>query len=142
MPDIVVIDQNHDLLRFKYIRYSKIFLFISLLLVLWFIIDFMGIIAFEFGPNWALLSFEHWLYVGCVIFLFFIVLELIFLLSYKAKISAQSKPKEEYYRGKKVFTYTYPKGSKGGVYSKTYIDIDDNTILRLRTQMISADELL
>jgi len=43
--------------------------------------------------------------------------------------------------GKKVFDMTFPKDTDGGVYSKTNIEIDNNSILRLKYQMIPPEEI-
>ena len=48
---------------------------------------------------------------------------------------------KEFINEKKVHIYTYPKGITGGIFSKTYIDIDGHNILRLRTLMIPPGEL-
>ena len=43
--------------------------------------------------------------------------------------------------GKKVYIFTFPKGAEGGVFSKTYIEIDKKNILRLRSLIVPPDEL-
>ena len=52
-----------------------------------------------------------------------------------------SETNAEYLDGKKVYEYTFPKNNRGGVYSKTYVKIDDSFLLRVRNQMISAEIL-
>jgi len=47
----------------------------------------------------------------------------------------------EYLDGKKVYEYTFPKNKKGGIFSKTYVQIDNNTLLRIRNQMIPSESL-
>jgi len=47
----------------------------------------------------------------------------------------------EYINGKKIHIYTSPKGTEGGIFSKTYIEIDEHNLLRLRTLMIPPGEL-
>jgi hypothetical protein len=59
----------------------------------------------------------------------------------KRKRIASEKPKSLYLRGKKLHVYTLPEGSKGGVFSKTYVKIDEENILTLRYQMIMPEEL-
>ena len=51
------------------------------------------------------------------------------------------KPKPEYIDGKIVVDITFPRGTDGGVYSKTYIEIDESSILRLKNLMIPPNEL-
>ena len=53
----------------------------------------------------------------------------------------KEKPKLEYLEGKRVHVYTHPAGIEGGVFSKTYVEIGEHNILRLRTLMIAPDEL-
>ncbi len=36
---------------------------------------------------------------------------------------------------------TYPEGVEGGIFSKTYVGIDEHNVLRLRTLMVPPDEL-
>jgi hypothetical protein len=59
--------------------------------------------------------------------------------SFKGKTSIKSHA--DFIDGKKVINFSYPKGMEGGIFSKTYIQIDDKSILRLRTLMIPPDEL-
>jgi hypothetical protein len=47
----------------------------------------------------------------------------------------------DYIHGKRLYIYTNPSDSKGGIYSKTYIKIDENNVLRIRNLMIPPDEL-
>jgi hypothetical protein len=61
--------------------------------------------------------------------------------SVKNKRAIVEKPKEEFIAGKKVHVFTYPQGIEGGIFSKTYIEVDVDNILRLRTLMIPPEEL-
>jgi hypothetical protein len=47
----------------------------------------------------------------------------------------------DYRDGKPVFQFTYPIDAKGGIFSKTYLQIDDGFVLRIRSQMFTAEEL-
>ena len=40
-----------------------------------------------------------------------------------------------------TFAITYPKGIEGGVFSKTYVELDNHNIVRLRALMIHPGEL-
>jgi hypothetical protein len=53
----------------------------------------------------------------------------------------QQKPTQLSYKGKRLHVYTYPPGVKGGIFSKTHIKIDGDTILNVRIQMIPPQEL-
>jgi hypothetical protein len=97
-----------------------------------------------YGHDWALLNLESWIIALGVLFVIFIILELIFyshLSSVKNKRIESKKPKIEFINGKRVIVFTYPKGKEGGIFSKTYIDIDENSVLRLKSLMIPPEEL-
>ena len=126
----------------KYSILTKLFLIISILLTIWIIIVFAGVSSL--GYNWAGLSLEGWVIALCVIFGFFIILELIFCYHYdsvKDKRVELEKPKPEFLDGRRIFIYTYPQGVKGGIFSKTYIELDGHSVLRLRILMIPPHEL-
>jgi hypothetical protein len=55
------------------------------------------------------------------------------------KIKSLTKP--EFIDGKYVHVFTYPKGIEGGIFSKTYIEIDTENVLRLRILIASPNEL-
>ena len=59
----------------------------------------------------------------------------------KKKKIEKEKSKPIFYKGKRIHTYTLPIGSKGGLFSKTYVRIDEKNILNLRFQMISPNDL-
>ena len=72
------------------------------------------------------------------------LLEIIFYVHYlsvKSKKFQEEKTKPEFVGEKTLYTFTYPKASDGGVFSKTYIQIDGKMILRLRTLMVPPGEL-
>jgi hypothetical protein len=129
----------------RYKWFFKYFLIITLLLVLLLIISAVGIIFLGLGTNWFLFNFEGWILGGSIIIGLFIILEILFflhILLIRRKMSKLGKPKTEYIDGKKIIDITFPKGTDGGVYSKTYIEIDNNNILRLKNLMIPPDEIL
>ena len=131
-----------DKLTGKYSILTKLFLIISILLIIWIIIVFVGVSSL--GYNWAGLSLEGWIITLCALFGFFIILELIFYSHYKTvkgKRVELKKPKPEFINGKKVYIYTRPEEKEGGIFSKTYIEIDEHSVLRLRSLMIPPEEL-
>ena len=74
----------------------------------------------------------------------FIFLEIIFYLHLfllRRKRLKIGKPKPDFIDGKKVIDITFPSGTDGGIYSKTYIEIDNQSILRLKNLMIPPNEL-
>ena len=133
-----------DKLRRRYSLLSKIFIIIGLLFTIFIIIVFLGIHSLGYGYNWALISLDQWIIALCALFGFFVILELLFFFHFsfaKSKRADAEKPKQEFLDGKRVFVFTFPKGKEGGIFSKTYIEIDNNRVLRLRSLMIPPEEL-
>ena len=128
----------------KYSSLSKLFLLIGFLLIILVIIIAMGTITLNYGPNWAGLGLEHWIYLVIVILIFFVLIEYVFYKNYsslKNRIVESKKSKPEFLDGKKVHVFTTPKDVEGGIFSKTYIEIDDHNVLRLKTLIIPPEEL-
>jgi flagellar basal body-associated protein FliL len=135
---------NEAKLLGKYSFWSKLFILIIILLVILLSIVFLGVYLFGYAHNWALLSLDVWIILISLLCVIFIFLELYFyynLSSVIAKRVELETPKPEFIDGKLVFIFTYPKGSEGGVFSKTYIEIDKKNILRIRSLIVPPDEL-
>ena len=127
----------------SYFTFLILFIVVSFLFLVWILIISMGIIIFKFDPKWALLSLDTWIYTAGFFILFFIFLELMFYFWYNNgnhKIEGE-KTNQKYIDDKKLYVYTYPKEAKGGIFSKTYVLIDENSVLNLRCLMISPGEL-
>jgi len=128
----------------KYSRFTKLFLIISILLILLIAVAFLGIAGFGYGYNWMFVSLEGWIIIASVLIAIFIVFELLFFSRFSAlsnKIKELIKPKPEFVDNKRIYAYTIPKGVEGGIFSKTYIEIDEHSILRLRTLIIPPEEV-
>ena len=128
-----------DAVRRRYLTLTKLFLIITILFLLWVVVVGMGIWILELGPDWALLGLETWIFIWCGLIALFIVCELLFYALYtsKARMAPEEPPVEaEYLHGKRVYVFTFPPGVQGGIFSKTYITVDQQTVLRLRTLMI------
>jgi len=141
------IAEMHNLemkLSHRYLKLFKLFIIITILLIILIVFEAIGIIFLELGTNWILFSFEGWMVGLSLLIGLFIFLEIIFYLRYfllqKKHLKIQ-KPKPEFIDGKKVYDITFPSEADGGVYSKTYIEIDDQSILRLKFLMIPPNEL-
>ena len=133
-----------DKLTGKYSRLSKLFVIITILFVVLIAVAFLGIAAFGYGYNWMLVSLEGWIIIVSALILIFIILELFFYSSLSGlqnKIKEFKKPEPEFIDNRKIYAYTIPKGADGGVFSKTYIEIDEHSTLRLRTLIIPPEEL-
>ena len=135
---------DETILKMRYIKISKILAIISLLYIIWIAFIIAGVYFFELGYRALIFSPEDWIYSCIILISLFILFEIIFVFHFvmvkKRKVEAE-KPKPEYFKSKRIYIFTYPHDSKGGAFSKTYIHIDENNILNLRTLMISAGEL-
>jgi hypothetical protein len=144
MLEIEEISKVEDKLKARYSKFSKVFVAISIFSIIWLVVIVLGIYLLGQGYNWALLSLNNWVYVLCALIGFFVLLEIIFYLHYisvnKKRLKAK-KPKLEFTQGKRLYIYTHPKGAEGGIYSKTYIKIDENSVLRLRNLIVPPQEL-
>lgn len=130
-------------IRKKYLRISLIFFILGIMLILWTFIVFLGVYIWNYNNNWVLTSLENWIFAVSIIIVILILFEIIFYTSYSSLLRRKFMKDQpvEYINGKKVHIYTTPKGIKGGIFSKTYIEIDEHNLLRLRTLMIPPGEL-
>ncbi len=131
--------------KHKLIRVSKYFFIITLIYSLWIVLLISGVYFLQLGNTWAVLTIEQWLLSAIVLICIFIVLEVIlvsqYLLVKKEHFWPKKRTQKEYIQGKRVYRYTIPPDAKGGIFSKTYILIDENRILNLRYQMITPNNL-
>ena len=128
----------------RYSMISKFLILLTFIFVLWFLILLMGIYIWNYESDWAIIGFKNWTLIMSVLISIFILLNIGLYLHFKSidkKRIKEEKPKPEFIKGKRVHIYTYPDDSKGGIFSKTYIPIDENNVLRLRLLMIKPDEL-
>jgi len=129
----------------KYLNISKILFLFAILYTLWIALLIIGAIYLELGPKWAALTIEQWTLTGIFLIAIIIGIESILLLHYSLLRRKQLQPEQPlqpvYLQGKQVYSYTVPDDAKGGIFSKTYIMIDDCRVLNLRYQMILPNEL-
>ena len=101
-------------------------------------------------PDWTGISPSLWLILISILIGAFIVIDIILYITpqffVKDPISTQQMnlvefPEIEERHGKKVYEYTYPVGSKGGIFSKTYIQIGEYTLLRIRNQILQKEQI-
>jgi hypothetical protein len=131
-------------LQDKYSLFSKLFIVIAIILVVLVSVIFLGIIVYEHGYNWALLSLDGWIIGVSSLFVIFIILELGFYFHFFSVVNKRielEKPKPEFINGRRIYVHTSPKGVEGGIFSKTYVEIDKHNVLRLRILMIPPHEL-
>ena len=144
-PQIQTEMRNKEIkLLWKYSFWFKLFILITILLIVLLSIVFLGVYIFGYGHNWALLSLDAWIILICFLCVIFILLELFIYYTFSSAIAKRIEletPKPEFIDGKKVYIFTIPQGAEGGVFSKTYIEIDKRNILRLRSLIVAPDEL-
>jgi hypothetical protein len=124
----------------------KLFLIIAIVLLMWIVIVVSGVSVLDFDPDWAGLSLSSWLLVISALFAAFIIIDIMMYVtpSLFVKGTIQEFTEEstvEHLDGMKVYEYTHPKNKTGGIFSKTYIKINEDTLIRVRNQMISAEIL-
>jgi len=132
--------------KFKnnYLILTKLFLFITFLAIICVVVVFAGVSSLGYSHDWALLGVEGWLITVSILFVIFIILELFFyshLSSIKDKRVELETPKPEFIDGRRVYVFTNPQDKEGGIFSKTYIKIDEHSVLRLRSLMIPPEDL-
>jgi membrane protein YdbS with pleckstrin-like domain len=135
---------NEEHLKSRYFKISKIFFLIAIIYSLWIAVLIMGVYFLRLGSKWAALTLEQWIYTAIGLLIGLIALEFIFILHYTVttrKRQRREKPQPVTMQGKQVHSFTLPVGAKGGIFSKTYIMIDEARILHLRYQMIQPNDL-
>ena len=135
---------KEDKLRSRYSKLSFLFLLIAIVFILVAVVVFLGVTVWDHGYNWAGAPLGTWLYVVSGLLALLILLNLYFYLHFSKTMKnriEEEKPKPEYINGKRVHVYTHPTGKEGGIFSKTYIEIDKHHILRLRSLMIPPEDL-
>jgi hypothetical protein len=132
----------------RLLRATKYFFVFTVLYSLWIAILIMGVYFLKLGNKWAILTMEQWILSAIALISIAIGLEVVLLIQYtllRKKQREQLEPKKqkhrEYIQGKQVHNYTIPLDAKGGIYSKTYILIDEDRVLNIRYQMIPPNNL-
>ena len=134
----------------KYIVLPKLFLILTVIFIMWIVVLLSGPLFGVFDPHWTGLSPSLWMILISILIAVFIIIDIIlyatphFFISgsyYDLSYDPVEFPEIEQRNGKQVYEYTYPVGAKGGVFSKTYIQIDDQTVVRVRNQMISKEKI-
>lgn len=136
--------RDEEKLKRRYLKALKVFLLLAIIYTLWIAVLIIGIYFLKLGSKFAILTIDQWIYSAIALLSIIIVLDIIFLLRYVAsrkKQITQEKPQHVFLHGKQVHSYTLPVGAKGGIFSKTYIMIDETRVLNLRYQMIQPNIL-
>jgi hypothetical protein len=126
----------------------KLFIIIIVLLLMWLVVVGSASMILEFDPLWTGISVGNWALVISALIGVFIVLDIVLYVKSEGPtttfevfqpITQSTEP--EFKDGKRVYIFTYPVESKGGIYSKTYLEVDATHILRIRNQMFSSEDL-
>jgi hypothetical protein len=127
----------------RLVKVSKILFLCTIIYSLWIVFLIMSIYFLQFENKWAVLTIEQWILSAIVFISIAIGLEIILLLYYILSRKKYIPPEKQLIllEGKQVHNYTIPLNAKGGIFSKTYILIDEKRILNLRYQMIPPKDL-
>jgi len=126
----------------------KLFIIIVIVLLMWLLVVGSASLLLEFDPLWTGLSLGTWSLIISAFVGVFIIFDIILYMNTEPAVPQfqeftpiEEKAAVEYKEGKWVYEFTHPVGSKGGIYSKTYLQIDEGSIIRIRHQMFTADEI-
>lgn len=132
----------------RLIKATKFFFLFTVLYSLWIAILIMGVYFLKLGNKWAILTMEQWILSAIALISIAIGLEVILLVQYillnkkqREQLEPKKQKQQQYVQGKQVHNYTIPLDAKGGIYSKTYILIDEDRVLNIRYQMIPPKNL-
>jgi membrane protein YdbS with pleckstrin-like domain len=132
-------------LKQRYLKASKIFLLLTIIYTLWVIIIILGVYSLGLNFKWAAFTIGQWILSAIVLISILIGFELLFIFHYlltkRKKTKPESRKQPVFIQGKQVYNYTLPIGAKGGIFSKTFILIDEDRVLHLRYQMIPPNDL-
>ncbi len=136
---------DEEKLKRKYLKASKLLFLFTIIYSLWVALVFMGVYFLPLENKWAVLTLEQWILSAIVLISVVIALEIIFLLHNtllrKKYLQPKQSQQQQYLQGKQVHHYTIPVDAKGGIFSKTFIMIDETRVLNLRYQMIPPNDL-
>jgi hypothetical protein len=121
-----------------------LFLFI-VIYIIWIALLITSVYFLKLGDKWAILTVEQWIWSAIVLISIAIGIEIILLIYYILSKKKQIQPEKQkdlgFLQGRQVHNYTIPFNAKGGIFSKTFIIIDEKHILNLRYQMVPPYDL-
>ena len=131
-------------LKSRYLKIMRVFLILSIIFLIWAVFNIASVYMFGLGNKWAILTMNQWIIAIAILYAIFIVVVLLFIIHIriiKKRITKKEKPKIVFHKGKKLHIFTQPKSAKGGIFSKTFITIDEENLLSVRFQMIPPQNL-
>jgi len=136
---------DEEKLKRRYLKASKLLFLFTILYSLWVALVIMGAYFLQLENKWAVFTIGQWILSAIILISVVIALEIIFLLHntlLRKKHLQPEQPKQPVYlQGKQVHNYTIPVDAKGGIFSKTFVMIDETRVLNLRYQMIPPNDL-
>ena len=128
----------------SYILLPKLFLVLAIVFFMWIVVVISGPVILGWSSTWAGLSISLWILIISVLIGLFIILDIILYLRpipVGNESFFQDASTSEISTGLNVHNYTFPSEAQGGLFSKTYVKIDDANVLRIRNQMVSSEQL-
>lgn len=122
----------------------KIFLILTIIFFMWIVIVISGPLVLGWSASWAGLSLSLWIFLISILIGLFIIIDIILYmrpLPLETQSIFQDASMPETIQDQHIYEFTYPNKAKGGLFSKTYIRIDKDNILRIRNQMMPAEKL-
>lgn len=138
------ISSDEERMKWRYRRLAKLLVLLAVIYTLGVAILILGTYYLGWGYRPAGFFLEQWILSAIILISVFIFLEILVLFIYtsrKRKIKEAELPKPIFTKGKELLIYTIPLDAKGGIFSKTFIQIDTNRVLNLRYQMIPPTDL-
>ena len=147
MSNTLLSEQNPlQKLRKRYISWTIALVVFGFLIFCWNLLVVVGVYNLNLGYRWAYLTMTEWMYVGWILFALFIFMEIAFFAHYYSLAQKQRTQPTMFqpqmmFKGKKLLVYTHPVGVQGGIFTKTHVKINDDTILNIRIQIIPGKDL-
>ena len=136
---------DEEKLKRRYLKASKLLFLFTILYSLWVALVIMGAYFLQLENKWAVFTIGQWILSAIILISVVIAIEIFFLLHNtllrKKQVQAEQPQQPVYLKGKQVNSYTIPQGAKGGIFSRTFIMIDETRVLNLRYQMIPPNDL-
>ena len=126
----------------------KLFLILAVVFSMWIVLVLSGQMLLQYDHAWTGLPLSFWLVLISILFGAFIIIDILiyakptyFFTTTSPIAQPQITTPFEMKQGKQIYEYTLPKESKGGLFSKTYIPIDETTVIQVRHQIIADTKL-
>ncbi len=139
-------------LRAKYRRITLWLLIVAIIFTVWTLSVLFAVFSLQLGGRWTIISPTYWVVADVIVVALVLLIDALIFMRYQGKTRStrpkvvkekkgrrarkEKAPEPEMLKGRQVYTVTLPHGAKGGIFSKTFVAIDDRRVLQLRYQMI------